>query len=160
IFMAYLILALILGLGPRRASVMLLGFLAFLVWVVLIPHPMARLVARDPYTLLIDFHSHSEVSHDGRPGFSAKANMRWDEAQGYNASFITDHNRIETSQKAKAISRANWKETGFRSLEGEEASLYKTHLVVLGNHERIDNRPYDGNSFKIGSFIHDMHEKH
>src|SRR5262249_26089212 len=33
IFMAYLILALILGLGPRRASVMLLGFLAFLVWV-------------------------------------------------------------------------------------------------------------------------------
>jgi len=79
--------------------------------------------------------------------------------QGYNASFITDHNRIESSQKAKAISRADWKATGYRSLEGEEVSLYRTHLVILGVHEKVDNRPYDSDAKKIPLFIKDMHKK-
>src|SRR5205814_2258514 len=125
VFLIYLIAALLFGLGLRRGGLGLLFFVLFLVWVILIPHPMARLVAQDPDTLLIDFHSHSEVSHDGRPGFSAEANMRWHREQGYNGAFITDHNRIESSQKAKAISRVDWRQTGYRSLEGEEISLLK-----------------------------------
>ena len=79
--------------------------------------------------------------------------------QGYGAAFITDHNRVENTEKAKAISRADWRQTGYRSLEGEEVSLWKTHLVVLDNHERIDNRPFDTDASRIQVFIHEMNRR-
>jgi len=91
--------------------------------------------------------------------FTPGRNMAWHREQGYNAAFITDHNRVESAQQAKALSRADWRRTGYRSLEGEEASLFKTHLVILGNHERIDNRPYDSDAKKIPLFIADMHQR-
>jgi len=159
VFLIYLTMILLFGLGLRRAGFGLLLFMFFLVWVSLIPHPMSYLVAQDPDVLLIDFHSHSAVSHDGRKSFSAASNMLWHREQGYDASFITDHNRIESSQRAKTISRDEWRETGYRSLEGEEISLFRTHLVTLGVHERIDNRPYDSDAKKIPVFITDMHKK-
>ena len=157
--LAYIFIGFFLLLGWRRGLKASGCFILFLVWVVLIEHPMARLVPTDPDTLLIDFHSHSNVSHDGRPSFTAERNMRWHEEQGYNASFITDHNRVENTQKAKAISRVNWRETGYRSLEGEEVSLWKTHLVILGNHARVDNRPFDTDSSKIEAFIKEMNRQ-
>ena len=160
VFLAYLAVAMYLTLGLRRGSLALLVSLAYLAWVILIPHPQARLVAEDPNVVLIDFHSHTNVSHDGRPSFTFASNMRWHQAQGYGASFITDHNRVESTQNAKALSRTNWRDTGYRSLEGEEISLFRTHLVILGNHERVDNRPYDSDAEKIPGFIQDMNKKH
>src|SRR3989338_2456463 len=147
--MAYVVLAGFMIWGRRRWFVSLFLFVPFLVWTTLVPRPVARLQAQDPDVLLIDFHSHTQASHDGRPGFTADDNRRWHRAQGYEASFITDHNRIESSREAKALSRADWRQTGFRSLEGEEVSLWKTHLVVLGVHERIDNQPYDSDPAKV-----------
>src|SRR5262249_55569361 len=32
-------------------------------------------------------------------------------------------------------------------------------LVILGNHERVDNRPYDSDPYKIPLFIAEMHKK-
>lgn len=143
----------------RKAGLVVIAFLMFVAWGALVPHPMSRLISSDPDVLLIDFHSHSCVSHDGRPSFTPEANMAWHQAQGYGASFITDHNRVESSQKAKAVSRQDWQATGYRSLEGEEVSLYRTHLVLLGNHERVDNSPYDSDPTKIPVFLKDMHKK-
>jgi len=161
VFMGFLICGLFFIAGVRRGAACLLPFIGFIAWTILVPHPMVRLVASDPDILLIDFHSHTQVSHDGRSSFSAEANMRWHRDQGYGASFITDHNRIESSEKAKAISRADWRKTGYRSLEGEEVSLLKTHLVVLGVHERIDNQPWDSDAAKIPMFIAEMkRERH
>ena len=37
--------------------------------------------------------------------------------------------------------------------------MAKTHLVLLGNHERVDNRPYDSDPSRIPIFIADMHKK-
>lgn len=142
----------------RRAGVLLL-WVSFLAWAVLVPRPMGRLVSDNPDILLIDFHSHTLASHDGRPGFTPEANMRWHQAQGYHAAFITDHNREDASKRAKEVSRRTWRDTGYRSLEGEEASLLKTHLVILGNHESIDNRPYDSDAAKIPVFVRDMHQR-
>ncbi len=159
VFLVYLAVAALLGLGFRKGSAALVLFLLFAAWVVLAPRPTGRLEARDPDVLIIDFHSHSNVSHDGRKSFTAESNMLWHREQGYGASFITDHNRIESAQKAKAISRGDWKESHYRSLEGEEVSLYRTHLVTLGVHERIDNQPYDSDAKKIPLFIADMHKK-
>ncbi len=159
---ALLALALLACLLLRRIKriVIALGlFLGFLAWAILCPRPMAKLVAENPAVLLVDFHSHSRVSHDGRPSFSAQDNMRWHEAQGYGASFITDHNKIDSSREAKEISRKNWPGKRYVSLEGEEISLQKTHLAVLGVHERIDNRPYDSDHAKIHKFIKDTRKK-
>lgn len=136
-----------------------LAFVSFLAWGAFVSRPMAKLIANDPDILLIDFHSHTQVSHDGRKSFTPEANMAWHREQGYGAAFITDHNRIEASQAAKRIARATWRETGYRSLEGEEASLWKTHLVVLSAPERIDNHPYDSDPAKIPVFIRDMHHQ-
>jgi len=144
--------------GWKRGSLYFLLFAAFIAWGVLVPRPMGRLVAQDPGTLLIDFHSHSQFSHDGRPSFTPQANMRWHRLQGYEASFITDHNRVEAAQIAQGISQADWQKTGYRSLEGEEVSLKKTHLVILGSHSKVDNQPYDGDFAKIPGFVADMHK--
>ncbi len=143
----------------RKAWLGAAGFIAFIAWGALVPRPMGRLVTRDPDVLLIDFHSHSQYSHDGRKNFTPLKNMQWHMAQGYDAAFITDHNRVEAAQQAKALSETEWKDNGYRSLQGEEVSLFKTHLVILGNGDKIDNRLYDSDASKIPSFIRDMHEK-
>jgi hypothetical protein len=141
-------------LGLKRGIIFLASFVAFVAWAALMPRPSGRLVSSDPDTLLIDFHSHTNASHDGRPHFTPEANMRWHQRQGFQASFITDHNRIEGTQAAKALSN-----TGVRSLEGEEISLWKTHLVVLGNHEWIDNQPFDSDPAKVPLFIREMNQR-
>jgi len=148
----------ILG-GWRRGGVCFFLLLVFVAWGALIPRPMGRLVAGDPDVLLIDFHSHTRYSHDGRPMFTPERNMAWHRDQGYAASFITDHNRVEASQIANRESEADWPKTGYRSLQGEEVSLQKTHLIILGSHEKVDNRPYDGDFAKIPGFVADMHKK-
>jgi hypothetical protein len=134
-----------------------LAWLLFLAWGAVVPHPMARLVTDNPRTLLIDFHSHTQYSHDGRPSFSPFANMQWHQKQGYNAAFITDHNRNEAAALAHEQSKKDWRDTGYYSLMGEEVSLQKTHLVLLGNHTPVDNRPYDSDFNRVPLFLHDMH---
>jgi hypothetical protein len=143
----------------RRAVLASLLMSVFLAWGTLVPRPMSRLVPEDADVLLIDFHSHSNVSHDARPWFTPERNRRWHAAQGYGAGFLTDHNRVEGAVQAKEASRLDWRVSGFRSLQGEEISLYKMHLVVLGNREWIDNRPYDSDPAKIPAFIRDMSAK-
>jgi len=153
-----IVLLLAIG-GFRRFLPCFFLLLLFLAWGGLVPRPMGRLVAKDSDILLIDFHSHTQISHDGRPSFSPAANMAWHQNQGYNAAFITDHNRTEAASWAKEDSKHDWKETGYRSLEGEEISLSQTHLVLLGNHEVVDNKPYDSDKSKIPLFLADMTKK-
>jgi len=156
VFQIWVIVLCFAGLGWRRGALAWIFWIAFVAWGAVVPHPMGRLVADNPRTLLIDFHSHSRASHDGRPSFTPEANMRWHREQGYNAAFITDHNRIESAEAAHAISMKEWRDTGYYSLMGEEISLSKTHLVLLGNHIRVDNRPYDSDFNHVLLFLRDM----
>jgi hypothetical protein len=159
VLITYVVIGCLLA-GKKRGPVFFLLVLVFIAWGALVARPMGRLVGNNPNVLLIDFHSHSQYSHDGRRSFTPQANMRWHHDQGYDAAFITDHNRVEAAQIAQELSRReDWQQTGYRSLEGEEVSLKKTHVVILGNHERVDNRPYDSDGRKISSFIADMHAK-
>ena len=41
--------------------------------------------------IVVDFHSHTSYSHDGRPGFSPEANRAWHQRGGFDAAYITDH---------------------------------------------------------------------
>ncbi len=160
ICLAYLFLAALLI--PRSwkakltAVVALLGFIA---WGLLCPRPMPRLVAEDPSLLLIDFHSHTSYSHDGRKSFFPDKNRQWHRRQGFGAAFITDHNIALGAQEAKERSRQDWRVTGYRSLEGDEASLSRTHLCVFAPHERIDNVPFDSDPARIPLFLAEMHRR-
>jgi hypothetical protein len=134
-----------------KAAALLL-FLAFLGWTAFVPRPLARLMAEDPDVLLIDFHSHTSFSHDGRVSFTPAANRDWHERQGFGAAFITDHNVVGGNRLMKDPAP-------YFSLSGEEVSLFNTHIGVLGNTAVVNHSFYDSNYSQIRGFINDMHRK-
>ncbi len=65
----------------------------------LIPRPMVALVSRDPDVVLVDFHSHTERSHDGRWRFTAEDNRSWHAGAGFHAAYVTDHQSMQAWQR-------------------------------------------------------------
>ena len=119
---------------------------AFLAWALLARRPAAAFVSAHADDLVLDLHSHTSYSWDGRKrlgAFTPQANMDWHRRLGFTAAFITDHNKTTGAREAKVLSRKRWKQDGYRSLEGEEVSLHDLHVAVLGNHYAIDNQLYD-----------------
>ena len=57
----------------------------------LVPRPMVALRSANPSDVLVDFHSHTHRSHDGRWGFDVESNRAWHAAAGFNAVYVTDH---------------------------------------------------------------------
>lgn len=132
---------------------------ACLAWAILIPRPAARLKSPNPDDLIIDFHSHTSYSWDGRRvlgAFTPEANMRWHRRQGFTAAFITDHNVILGAQEGKALSQKQWKSDGYRSLEGEEISLHDTHIGVLGNRILVNNTLYNKDLAGVFRFLKEV----
>jgi hypothetical protein len=132
----------------------------FLAWATLSPRPMARLRAPHADDLVIDFHSHSSRSWDGRSSFTPRANMAWHASAGFSAAFVTDHNTVPGSAEARQISREEHVKTGYRSLFGEELSLDRCHVVVLSPKEWIDNKPYDGSLEGLQKLLGDCGKKY
>ncbi len=121
----------------RGYAVYLSALLAFLTWGALWPRPAASLRAPENDLAIVDFHSHTTLSHDGRrvyPPFTPERNRLWHRRQGFDASFITDHNKFADSPEARHR----------LSLSAEELSLHDAHVVVLGNERLIDNEEYGG----------------
>lgn len=74
------------------AAALCLGIVASIYVVgMYVPRPMARLVLDDPEAMAVDFHSHTDHSHDGVDGFTVDRNRSWHAAAGYDAVFISDH---------------------------------------------------------------------
>lgn len=71
------------------------GTVAILGIMLLLLRPMASLRVSDPDLIVVDFHSHTSASHDGRAGFDAERNREWHRAAGFNAVYITDHRTFE-----------------------------------------------------------------
>jgi len=136
----------------RRIFRALVGPLALVVIVaatVLLPRPVPRLVAADSGTTVIDYHAHTSASHDGRSGWTPLALARWHAAQGFEASYVTDHNRVFDGQLAEPISL----------LEGAEWSVYRQHILALGELTPIDRDRYNrATSSMLGVFA-DLHER-
>ena len=80
-------------------------FVAFVVIGAVWHRPMLSLTGTDANDIIVDFHSHTNVSHDVRDtwmrGFDAETNRRWHSRAGFDAAFITDHN-IASSQTPDA----------------------------------------------------------
>jgi len=130
--------------GPlRRAAIELgavLGFLAAVVGVYTLgaagPHPMARLVVDDPDVVVVDFHSHTLSSHDGRKTFTAERNRAWHRDAGFDVAYITDHDSIRAAIEAESRNPALAGE-GTVILPGREVVYAGQHVAVLG---RVDPR--------------------
>jgi hypothetical protein len=113
------------GTVRRRAGLALAGFLALVVLVaatLVLPRPVPRLAAADSAVTILDYHAHTEASHDGRPGWTYARLAAWHARQGFEASYVTDHNVIFNLPVTEPI----------RLLPGVEWSVYRQHVVALG----------------------------
>ncbi|HUG39966.1 MAG TPA: hypothetical protein VMM12_05760 [Longimicrobiales bacterium] len=73
------------------AAACLLGLVAFYAFGIIGPRPMAALVVDDPSAIIVDFHSHTDHSHDGRAGFDAEDNREWHASAGFHGVYVSDH---------------------------------------------------------------------
>jgi hypothetical protein len=75
----------------RCALLFFVTVAALLIVTLTAPRPMASIVLHDRDLLAVDFHSHTQASHDGRSGFDSGENRRWHRDAGFNVAYITDH---------------------------------------------------------------------
>ncbi len=75
-----------------RAALCFMGGAVAVIGIMLVAaRPMASLVLADRDLIAVDFHSHTEASHDGRPGFNPEKNREWHSSSGFDAAYVTDH---------------------------------------------------------------------
>lgn len=101
-----------------------------------LPRPMASLVVSDETVLAIDFHSHTQYSHDGRKGWTEDDVRHWYSNAGFDAAFITDHRSFTGAERGVA---SNPPEAGQGTmiLQGIEAVLRGEHVIVLNAGRRF-----------------------
>lgn len=97
---------------------------------VLLPRPVPRLVSDGPGTV-IDYHAHTNASHDGRPGWTLAKLAQWHERQGFQASYVTDHNVVYDGSLPVPAG------TSINLLPGVEWSVHEQHVVAIGPVEAI-----------------------
>lgn len=118
-----------------RAAVALIALLVFYAGAALIPRPMARIELRDANLLAVNFHSHTNHSHDAWGLFSASRNRAWHEGAGFDAAYVTDHYTWAGVDDALPQNPAR---AGERTvlLSGAELRLRNRHVNALGDRER------------------------
>jgi hypothetical protein len=99
---------------------------------VLLPRPVPRLVTSEDAVTVLDFHSHTAASHDGRRGWTLQQQADWHVVQGFEGAYITDHNLPFDGSSDAAIPL----------LPGAEWSVYRQHIVSLGTTLPFDLAPY------------------
>jgi hypothetical protein len=135
------------GLGILGGTVAMLGI------VLIGPRPMATLVLSDPDLIAVDFHSHTEASHDGRAGFTAERNREWHRRSGFDAAYVTDHATFDGAVDGERGNPAVSGE-GMVLLPGIELRDPPEHLLVIGvdpRRTKIDSPNWQGDPVAAGS---------
>jgi hypothetical protein len=98
---------------------------------VLVPRPMARLHVEDPDLVVVDFHSHTRSSHDGRKSFTAERNRAWHRGAGFDVAYITDHDSTRAALEAE---KRNPRRSGDGTvlLAGREVVYRDMHVTTIG----------------------------
>ena len=97
-----------IGRARKEAGVATLFVFAILIVYVLgavAPRPMAQLtisVAHREDVLAIDVHSHTQYSHDGRPGWTPEDVREWHRDAGFDVAYISDHRTYEGIERGIA----------------------------------------------------------
>ena len=128
----------VLGREVRLLLICLVLLAAFLAVGALWHRPMLALAGTEQDEAVVDFHSHTNVSHDVRGtlmrGFDTEANLRWHRRAGFDAVFITDHNTV-AGLTAHSGTPAR--------CPGIEVSAWKAHIVLLGDSLPVERRRYN-----------------
>jgi hypothetical protein len=98
----------------------------------ILPRPVPRLESNNPNVTIIDFHAHTDSSHDGRHGWSLQDLAAWHADQGFQASYVTDHNVVFSGHSDQPIPL----------LPGVEWSVYRQHIVAVGEVAPLDRTPF------------------
>jgi len=95
----------------------------------LVDRPMSALDVSNPDEVIVDFHSHTNASWDGRRSFTDERNRAWHEAAGFDVAYVTDHlpsDRVTASvPPARGLGHT-------LLLPSFEIECQGMHVVVLG----------------------------
>ncbi|HJP85191.1 MAG TPA: hypothetical protein VJ852_04335 [Gemmatimonadaceae bacterium] len=114
----------------------------------MLPRPIAKLTMSSPDEVVVDFHSHTRYSWDGRSSFSPEDSRRWHHASGFDVAYVTDHGTFAGAEQAARKNPAHAGD-GTVMLSGVEVRDRGNHLIVLGTDAR------DWPSYAAG----DLHEQ-
>ena len=121
--------------GP--GIVILLGVAA-----VLLPRPVPSLTS-DSVGTVIDYHAHTNLSHDGRPGWTLAKLAEWHERQGFEAAYVTDHNVVYDGSLPVPAG------TTISLLPGVEWSVHQQHVVAIGPVEALPRDSFGGSTARM-----------
>jgi hypothetical protein len=131
----------------RTLAISLVLLLGFLITGAVWHRPMLSVAGVDPGELVVDFHSHTNVSHDVRNtwmhGFDTEANRRWHRRAGFDVVFITDHN---VASRESGVGSHESRVTSRKSptlCPGIEVSAWRSHIVLLGDSLPVDRSRYN-----------------
>lgn len=113
----------------------LVALLLFYAAGALLSRPMAALRVQDPELLVLDLHSHTAHSHDGRGGFDAERNREWHASAGFHAVLVTDHYNWGGYQEARPANPERAGE-GVVLMQGSELKLHGKHTNAMGDSMR------------------------
>lgn len=98
---------------------------------IFIPRPMISLHTPDDNMLVVvDFHSHTKASHDGRKSFDAEDNRQWHKQSGFDAVFVTDHSTFKGVSAGKTGNTQLAKD-GVQLMDGVEVRHMGGHVLAL-----------------------------
>jgi hypothetical protein len=120
----------------------------------LVPRPTARLAMSSSDDIVVDFHSHTRYSWDGRSAFSPEESRRWHYASGFDVAYITDHSTFAGAEEAAVYNPARAGD-GTVMLSGIEVRDRGNHLVVLGT-DGGDWRSYTAGDLQEAIFQRDV----
>jgi hypothetical protein len=138
---------------PLYALVFVLAMAVFVGWGYLVPRPIPRLAASGDDALVLDIHSHTSLSHDGRRGFGAAQNAAWHARAGFDVAFVTDHN-VCCAARTWRLENPHARPFLF---QGEEISLSGIHVLALGIRAVIPNQPWDASWDSTGALVRRLH---
>ncbi|MBI1966520.1 MAG: hypothetical protein HYS40_00875 [Gemmatimonadetes bacterium] len=132
-----------------RALLGPIGILAVASATVALPRPVPRLAVSDSSVTVLNYHAHTNASHDGRKGWTAEDLGEWHAAQGFSASYVTDHNVVFTRRLERPIPL----------LPGAEWSVYRQHIIALGPVREIDRERYQGDTPRMLGLFAELHRQ-
>lgn len=142
------------GRATGRLALFIVGLALFVLGGIAWRRPMAHLAGTPPGWWVVDLHSHTTVSHDVKgwlqDDFDLEASRRWHARGGFDAFFVTDHNRVDGWSNSMEVPVA---------CPGEELSLWGAHIVVLGNTDSIPRGMYADSAPGIARLLQESETK-
>jgi predicted metal-dependent phosphoesterase TrpH len=133
------------------ASLALLAVVTLYAAGTMLARPLARLAMSAPDDVVIDFHSHTSFSWDGRRDFPPEANRLWHRTSGFDVAYITDHGSFDGALQAALRNPARAGD-GTVLLSGIEVRSDGEHLDILGT-DAGDAAAYKGDTLAEGIFL-------